>query len=164
MLLNQGIQKQSREQIQDQIDVFPDVVSLLIAIRSLLLSSCPFLLNDRFKCNYGGKAGLTAIDSFAPTEEAPAYAGLSTGAGFGSPSYGSRTYSSNLASTLEQERFQPSLERRDTFSSTTGGAVPIGTLARSTTIVPAFPGSDETAIPATDAFTRSTGSLASSIT
>jgi len=81
MLLNQGIQKQSREQIQDQIDVFPDVVSLLIAIRSLLLSSCPFLLNDRFKCNYGGKAGLTAIDSFAPTEEAPAYAGLSTGLG-----------------------------------------------------------------------------------
>ena len=61
MLLNQGIQKQSREQIQDQIDVFPDVVSLLIAIRSLLLSSCPFLLNDRFKCNYGGKAGLTAV-------------------------------------------------------------------------------------------------------
>lgn len=51
------------------------------------------------------------------------------GAGFGSPSYGPITYSSNLASTLEQERFQPSLERRDTFSSTTGGAVPIGTLA-----------------------------------
>lgn len=83
-------------------------------------------------------------------------------AGFGSP--GSRTYSSNLASTLEQQGFQPSLEGRDTFSSTTGGAVPIGTLARSTTIVPAFTGSDETAIPATDAFTRSTGSLAASIT
>lgn len=39
------------------------------------------LFVERLVQMQGRKAGLTAIDSFAPTEEAPAYAGLSTGLG-----------------------------------------------------------------------------------